>query len=130
MLKDVFTHLTFTHTFFRDTYYGSPINGALWTVGVEFQFYILFPLLGRCYRKRPLITAGSMMAVAFLWRNYAHGLRDCAMWFNQLPAFLDVYALGFIGADAFVALRRKLQHLHSRVRIRTIRLAGYCLETE
>ena len=38
MAKDVVTHLTFTHTFFFDTYYGSPINGALWTVGVNSGF--------------------------------------------------------------------------------------------
>jgi len=25
-------------------------------------------------------------------------------------------------------LRKKLEHLHSRVKIRTIRLAGYCLQ--
>ena len=25
-------------------------------------------------------------------------------------------------------LRRKLEHLHSRVKIRTIRMVGYCLE--
>ena len=26
-------------------------------------------------------------------------------------------------------LRKKLDHLHSRVRIKTIRMVGYCLET-
>lgn len=105
MAKDLITHLTFTHTFFYDTYYGSPINGGLWTVGVEWWFYLLFPLLGRCYKKKPMLTALGMMTCAFAFRAYASTLPDTRMWFNQLPAFLDVYALGFIGADAFVALR-------------------------
>lgn len=108
MAKDVVTHLTFTHTFFFDTYYGSPINGALWTVGVEFWFYLIFPILGRCYRKQPLLTALGMMTVAFAFRAYTATLADTRMWFNQLPAFLDVYALGFMGADAFVILRKRL----------------------
>lgn len=127
MAKDICTHLTFTHTFFRDTYYGSPINGALWTVGVEFQFYILFPLLGRCYRQKPLLTAGGMMAAAFLWRGYAHTLQDCAMWFNQLPAFLDVYALGFMGADAFIVLRRKMQQESRREKVFFTLICFLCL---
>lgn len=108
MAKDLAAHLTFTHTFFFDTYYGSPINGGLWTVGVEWWFYLLFPLLGRCYRKKPMLTAGCMIAAAFCFRAYVQTLPDTRMWFNQLPAFLDVYALGFIGADAVIALRGKL----------------------
>ena len=107
MAKDLVAHLTFTHPFFESTYYGSPINGALWTVGIEWWFYLLFPLVGRCYRKKPMLTAGAMIAAAFLFRGYVKTLPDTRMWFNQLPAFLDVYALGFVGADAFVALRRR-----------------------
>lgn len=108
MAKDVATHLTFTHTFFFDTYYGSPINGALWTVGVEFCFYLIFPVVGRCYRKQPLLTALGMIFAAFAFRAHAAALPDTRMWFNQLPAFLDVYALGFMGADAFIILRKRL----------------------
>ena len=117
MAEDLAAHLTFTHTLFYKTYYVSPINGALWTVGVEVQFYLLFPLLGRCYRKHPLATALGMTAVAFAWRGYASTLRDCALWFNQLLAFLDVYALGFVGAEAFVALRRRLGQAGRREKV-------------
>ena len=46
-LRDLVSHLTFTHTFRADTYVYAPINGVLWTVGLEVQFYVLFPLLGK-----------------------------------------------------------------------------------
>ncbi len=103
---DLAAHLTFTHTLSLATYYGSPINGALWTVGVEVQFYVLFPFLMALYRKKPLLTAGAMCLAAWAFRQWAASLTDCGMAFNQLPAFLDVYAIGILGAEAWHAVRK------------------------
>ena len=108
-LKDLGAHLTFTHTLFYFSYLGSPINGVLWTLGVEMQFYLLFPLLARCFHKKPALTYLGMAAVAFGYRYYVGAaMQDTSMWFNQLPAFLDVYANGFVAASAFATLRKNL----------------------
>ena len=40
--KDLAAHLTFTFNLFPATYFGTPINGALWTLAVEMQFYFVF----------------------------------------------------------------------------------------
>lgn len=40
---DVLSHVTFTHMFFPD--YWAGINGSLWTMSLEMQLYLLFPLL-------------------------------------------------------------------------------------
>lgn len=107
--KDLLAHLTFTHTLFPFSYTGSPINGALWTLGVEMQFYFLFPLLARCFRKRPVTTYLALAAVAFGYRYWVgRTFQDTSLYINQLPAFLDVYANGFVAASAFAALRKKL----------------------
>ena len=108
-VKDLAAHLTFTHTLFPFSYTGSPINGALWTLGVEMQFYLLFPLLARCYRKKPVLTYIVMAAAAFAYRYWVGAnVRDTTLYINQLPAFLDVYANGFAAASIFAALRKKL----------------------
>src|SRR5262249_7121156 len=40
---DVLAHLTLTHTLFPDTFYS--LNGAYWSLGLEWQLYLGLPLL-------------------------------------------------------------------------------------
>lgn len=109
LIKDLLAHLTFTHNLFYLSYYASPLNGALWTIGVQMQFYLIFPFLARGYKKQPLLTYCLMAGCAFLFRLYAIKLPDSSMYFNQLPAFLDVFANGFLAASIYEALRRRLK---------------------
>ncbi|MBN1778054.1 MAG: acyltransferase [Clostridiales bacterium] len=106
-IADVFTHLTFTFTFFRNTYLYTPLNSVLWTIGIEVQFYLLFPLIVRFMRRKPALTL-SLMAAAGLVFRAALGFTqsDLIMLVNQLPSFLDVYALGMLGAILYIRLRR------------------------
>ena len=107
---DLWSHLTLTQTFFLQPYYGTPLNGVLWTVCIEMQFYLLFPLLARWTRKKPGLTLGLMMAAGWLYRAFVYyKVEDTAMYINQLPAFLDVYALGMLGAMGYEAGRAFLE---------------------
>ena len=112
---DVLTHLTFTFTFFQETYLFTPINGVLWTVAIEVQFYLIFPLLVKAMRRKPALTLCAMGAVGVLFRLLVAGANvELAMWVNQLPALLDVYALGMLGAILYVRVDRWLQGLPAR----------------
>lgn len=106
---DILAHLTFTHNLFGVSFFNTPLNGVLWTLAVEMQFYLIFPLLGRAFNKMPLLTYSLMTGTAFLFRFYAAGVQNNAMLINQLPAFLDVYANGFVLAAIYISLRRRLK---------------------
>ena len=114
---DLWSHLTLTQTFFLQPYYGTPLNGVLWTVCIEMQFYLLFPLLARWTRKKPGLTLGLMMAAGWLYRAFIYyKVEDTAMYINQLPAFLDVYALGMLGAMGYEAGRALLEKCAPRLK--------------
>ena len=95
---DLLAHLTFTHTFFRSPYLWTSLNGALWTLAVEMQFYLLFPLFARWFDRRPFLTWGGMTAAALLFRLLALQAGDLSMLVNQLPSMLDLYAFGMLAA--------------------------------
>ena len=54
MVRDVVMHLTFTQTFNPATYIATPIGVASWTIAIEMQAYLIFPLLARWAMKNPL----------------------------------------------------------------------------
>ena len=107
--RDLLAHFTFTHNLFPFSYTGSPLNGVLWTLAVEMQAYLLFPWLCRLYQKKPVLTGAAMLAAAFGYRWYVSRFEDTSLLINQLPAFLDIYLLGFISAGAIAALRQRLR---------------------
>ena len=108
-LRDWLAHLSFTHPWFPFSNTGTPLNGVLWTLGVEMQFYLIFPLVARAFLKMPLASYTGLAAVAFLFRAFAMGRAESPMLVNQLPGFLDVYMNGFIAAWAYARLEKTLK---------------------
>ncbi len=61
--------LLFAHTLFLSTF--GHINGALWSMGLEAQFYLMFPLVIWGYRRFGLWVLGGMIAVSIVYRIIA-----------------------------------------------------------
>lgn len=120
--KDLWTHLTFTHVFFYETYVATELNVVLWTLAIEVQFYLLFPLVAWVFSKRPLLSWTVLTAAGLAFRHFVV-LRqpDTSLFVNQLPAFLDVYANGMLAAVCYVHIARSVKHN------RWTRLAGTAL---
>jgi peptidoglycan/LPS O-acetylase OafA/YrhL len=101
-LPDLITHLLFIHTWFPLRY--GTIDGVLWTLAVEVEFYCLFPLIWWCFKRRPALTAAFMIAIAWYWRV---ALARCcyatlfAQWEENLPGYLDIFAFGMLAAYFF-----------------------------
>ncbi len=100
----IVSHLTFLHPLTALTF--GAISGPLWTIGVEVQFYLLFPLVCRLFRRMPLLTYGLLVAVSEGYRLILTqtGLGSSFLFMNQLPAFLDIFGSGMIAAYALVRL--------------------------
>ena len=112
LVKDVATHLTFTFTFFWDTYIATPLGAASWTLAIETQAYLLFPLIARGVMKKPVLTLCILCAVCFGFRAWCMwALADFSMVVNQLINFLDVYVIGILAAMAYIRLDEKRRAL-------------------
>ncbi len=104
-VRDVLMHLTFTQTFNYATYIATPIGVASWTIAIEMQAYLIFPLLAKGAMKNTLGTLMSMAAVAFAFRGWClWRLDEYNMVVNQLANFLDVYAMGMGASILYVRL--------------------------
>ena len=108
LVKDLATHLTFTFTFFYDTYVATPLGAAGWTLAILVQGYLLYPLIARAIMKKPAVTLGLMVVLCFGFRAWCiWSLGDFTMVVNQLLNFLDVYVIGIGAAMIYVRLEKR-----------------------
>lgn len=100
--RDLISHLTFTNLFRIDTYVFSKINGVLWTVALEAQFYLIFPLLAKLCKRFGVIVYIVLTGFG-LWFINAVALKTepVSMMVNQFPTFLPVFMNGFLCACFF-----------------------------
>ena len=105
---DLLAHLSFTHNFFPESYVQTHLNGALWTLAVEVQFYLIFPFLARAFHRAPVRVWCNMVALAMLIRLMTLlCAENSALYFNRLSAMLDVYANGMLAAHIYRKLAKK-----------------------
>ncbi len=103
--RDVVFHLLFIHNWFGVT--NASIDGVMWSLGVEIQFYVLFPLLVLAFVRRPLTTTFALFAIANVWRIWCMLSPDHYYYeqrLAQLPGYIDFFAAGMLGAYAYVAI--------------------------
>lgn len=112
MGEDVLSHVTFTHNLLGDVVHGSHLNGVLWTVGVEVQLYLVFPLLAKWFRRWPVFTYLGMQMVgacsSYLISTHFDTI-DQVLYVNHTLTFVAVYANGMLGAWLYMLYTKKRQ---------------------
>jgi peptidoglycan/LPS O-acetylase OafA/YrhL len=101
-------HASFLHPLWFATF-GS-ISGPFWTLGIEVEFYLLFPLICWAFRRQPLVMFVGLCTLANLYRlSVAHLGHDTTLYpISQLPAVIDVFGAGMLAAFG-IAYARRLQ---------------------
>ncbi len=121
LFQDLIAHLTFTQNLFSVSMMRTRLNGVLWTLAVEVQFYLLLPLLAPAFRKYPAAVYAILCGIAFFSRSVIAASTDVpTILVNRLPVLLDVYANGMLAAHVYARLaakeeRRKLVALIASV---------------
>jgi peptidoglycan/LPS O-acetylase OafA/YrhL len=122
-VKALVTHLLFIHTFWPDSY-GS-INGVLWSLAVEVQFYLIFPLVCWAALRRPWWTFGAIAVGANVYRLAVAPNYNVPYLMDQLPGTLDLFGGGMLAAYLFRLVAVRAPRLASRRTLWTaVALAG------
>ena len=111
-LGNYVAHVFFIHPFFETTF--DSISGPLWTLGIEVQFYLIFPVIAYVVRSWPIRGYLGVLLVAELYRLalIETGHDDAFYPVNQLPAFLVVFVGGMVAAYAVVWARTNVPDLN------------------
>lgn len=111
---DWVTHLTFTHLFFPE-HWGS-INGSLWTMSLEMQIYLLFPLLLVLYARFGYRALVGAFLVSVAYRLVGGGLVSGQGFPNEFLVGASVLGrmaqvlAGILAAQLMVRWRGKVKH--------------------
>lgn len=117
MVKNILSHLLFVNNF-SVLNGGSYINAVYWSLAVEIQFYLLFPLIASLMKKWPHITTFAVTLLANLYRAYILFVEPTKLsaLFNLLPGMIDMFVLGMYGAWWAMRLRAGTARLENKGR--------------
>lgn len=124
---NVGAHATFMHYTTPLSSASLTINGALWSLALEMQYYLLLPLLAPLFVRMPWRMAALFVAAAVGWQWLArHGLQAPVAWMmeagaqwnpqeahirqflvTQLPGYLGHFAAGILCGRAWLAWRER-----------------------
>lgn len=123
--RELALHLLFVHPWFPLSY-GS-INGVLWSIGVEVQFYVVFPALAWCAMRRPFATFAGLASIANLYRYFVRDASDATHLVNQLPGTLDLFGAGMLAAYGHRMFAAQSQTVRLRSAWTFVSVAGFVL---
>lgn len=124
-LYNVGAHLTFWHYMTPLSSASLTINGALWTLALEAQYYLMLPLLAPLFVRAPWRMAAVLAGIAIGWHWLArYGLQGLVGWLmdlgaqwklqeanirhfieTQLPGYLAHFAAGIMCGRAWLLWR-------------------------
>jgi len=135
VVGNIGAHATFLHYTNPLTSASMTVNGALWTLAIEMQYYLLLPLVAPLFVKWPFRAAAGAFVIAAGWRWLAwHDLDFLVRFYvklagparvtdenirhflaTQLPAYAFHFALGILLGRAWMLRRARIVEGIARV---------------
>jgi peptidoglycan/LPS O-acetylase OafA/YrhL len=107
--KVILSHLLFVHNLIPD--HATKIDYPMWSIGLEWQLYLLFPLLVWAFRRSngPTLIAVTLVVAALIHATYRMLPAELAAVLRDGPfAYLEIFAAGMLAASLTVQGRKLL----------------------
>jgi peptidoglycan/LPS O-acetylase OafA/YrhL len=126
-VRDVAFHLLFIHDWFAVT--NGTIDGVMWSLGAEVQFYLIFPFIAAAFVRRPIAATIAMFAIANAWRIWCMASNHyfLAQRMQQLPAYFDFFAAGMLAAALSAVVAQRPALTRRRGLFTALALAGFAV---
>lgn len=98
-------HLAFIHNVWPDWF--GQANSVFWSLAIEVQFYLAFPLIAWAMRRYPIQTLATLVVVGQAFRNGSLGFIDDEQRVRVLLGYIDVFASGMAAAYVLEWLRQR-----------------------
>lgn len=100
------SHALFLNAFDGETF--TSLNSNFWSLAVEVEFYLLFPLLVFGFARAPLVATATtiVLGLGYSIEIARLGLDKFFIWSYQLPSCLPLFACGAITAWAYARFIR------------------------
>ena len=108
---DILLHFLLLHNFRPDTFFGN-INHSFWSIAIEFQIYLLFPLFVMAYRKWGFARSASVFLPLIYIVDYA--LQYTPLW-GLCFSFTGLFLIGAAGAAFAFSSQAQIARLRERV---------------
>jgi peptidoglycan/LPS O-acetylase OafA/YrhL len=125
MFENLSAHIFLVHYLSPWTSASVGVNGALWSLSLEAQYYLLLPLLAPIFARAPWRTATGLLACAIAWRwaalHHFDGLvaamgtidprwdlneaKARHLLYTQLPGYFGHFAAGMMAGRAWLGWR-------------------------
>jgi peptidoglycan/LPS O-acetylase OafA/YrhL len=107
LIAHVLAHTLFIHGFFPNTF--TSIVGPLWSLTVEVEYYVLFPVICAIWLRDVWAGFALMIVISavYRWHLASTGFAGEYWHTNQLPAFLNLFAAGMFSSYLLVRARSK-----------------------
>jgi peptidoglycan/LPS O-acetylase OafA/YrhL len=112
-VRQIFAHLGFVQNVWSQTWGG--IDGVMWSLATEVQFYVVFPAICWCAMRRPLVTFALLIALGDAYRFFVVAHSSLIVYdIDKLPGAIDLFASGMLAAWAYRAIAVRAPKLAAR----------------